>query len=885
MIAVVGVWMALTSWGGSVAVDAELEQAQTFRLYDGLTVFVVNTDGRDFTVSLDVRDLNSGGEGASGIVTSELLFKVSDPDGKPLVREVIPDDGIRESGPPVPPLGWYYVKGGQPTTHWSYSSDPARLAALSKRTVTRAIKGGPKGIYQILLVGTKDLYVTLRLAPALKYAVAPHNGPLHGHGSMFRKSYFYVPRGSVGLYLGFKEYDQPETRRFTVAAPDGKTLFDGKGSELKRGADQFAPTVSFNPPGLYDDKLLILEVSDGPCDYLARIGFFHNQLKSYHVHYGGVLSAVLAPDAETARAVQGGAIDHDGQVFWHRFQVRYYDWLKKLGPEDFVVRDHDGKEIPLVQVKTGGNAWDRGWSFEDLPKREGYIPLCGPHIEMPLCDRIMHDYPVHKNRRALNVAIRDLFERPTRVGGVAVPRPNGYASDGLRNITIGDHTALNGAGGNLAYHFGTWGWPYWRAGWRILQQSDAPQEIKDVIREAFILCGDRLAFGRGAERVNGNAWATLVQGLRYCYEATGDPLQKQVFETYFNAYITEGFGERTGISKSGDCQESLGHDQHYGTYTLDFWSTILADLGDQRFKAVLDRIVELYTYTWCRDANANPWSSRTPHSVAEEVLKRYGFMWKGDPGPDFTVNVNGGGEWFAARRKSYYIVTFHGRLTPVWLGESWGHRQGYGGGCICQLTVPGKGTVIASTLNGYYGDNMELWKWQGFHLHSIVGQMHDGRPLVTADSEHLAGRLVGNVVSSWGEVRDCPMRATRTYTFNDKDIVCELQLGETSYRPIVEGWASKPEISYAYEMIPFMPQATVTLLGADGQAAGALTAEPKEAKTVVLDRGGYGVRVELDKPMKVLRGHQDTLLIQVVEKPTLAGEVALKYRLVPLGDM
>ena len=44
-------------------------------------------------------------------------------------------------------------------------------------------------------------------------------------------------------------------------------------------------------------------------------------------------------------------------------------------------------------------------------------------------------------------------------------------------------------------------------------------------------------------------------------------------------------------------------------------------------------------------------------------------VWKGEPGPDLTVDINNGHEWFAARRSGYYVLTFHGRLAPEWMSE------------------------------------------------------------------------------------------------------------------------------------------------------------------------------------------------------------------------
>ena len=55
-----------------------------------------------------------------------------------------------------------------------------------------------------------------------------------------------------------------------------------------------------------------------------------------------------------------------------------------------------------------------------LPTREGYFTLNGPHWQPPLCDRIMHHWPAHKNRAALNVALRGFIIRRRTGHGTSV---------------------------------------------------------------------------------------------------------------------------------------------------------------------------------------------------------------------------------------------------------------------------------------------------------------------------------------------------------------------------------------------------------------------------------------------------------------------------------
>src|SRR5439155_24664246 len=110
---------------------------------------------------------------------------------------------------------------------------------------------------------------------------------------------------------------------------------------------------------------------------------------------------------------------------------------------------------------------------------------------------------------------------------------------GFRTLTVGDHPVIVKFGGNLGYVFGTYGWHYWRPAWRILQQSDAPQEIKDIIQEAIILGGDRLSMAAGIERTNGNALSHIPMALRYAAEGAQDPLLTKLADTYFGRFAHE----------------------------------------------------------------------------------------------------------------------------------------------------------------------------------------------------------------------------------------------------------------------------------------------------------------------------------------------------------
>ena len=838
-------------------------KSSTYRLYDGITAFVSNEKGKAFTVEVDVRDLNFLENGPR-----EVLLKIYDPDGKAIVRKVIADDGItsgayQHATAAFDHEAWYYVycraHGAEPMVRWSSFSEPKRLAALAKRSFNFKIPEGKPGVYRVLLAGSPDHYATLRIDPELSHGIAGHPTFIHGHGKLFSKSYLYVPKGATGLFFVAGEWDKPRSRTFTIKAPDGKVIFSG--NTLKGYAQE---KIQYETPGKYDDKVLTLEISDGPGDFLLELR--HGLPKDPEVKHRGFrsISAVLAPDEKTARTIRNGAIAHDGKTFWHGYQIRLHEWLKKKKAEEFVVKNKDGKEI-----KT-----------EQLPQRDHFLNVNGNHWRPPPCDKIMHSWSLHKNPAALNLAIKDLIA-------------------GLRSIGPNDHVSVGGPFANMGYEFSNYAWQYWRPGWRIIQQSNASKEIKALLREGLLIAGDRLAFCRGWARVNGNSFALIPTALKYCSEATQDPIQKQLFDTYLERFLNGGWGKRSGIGPSGPVQEGFAYAYHYGSYPMRTWKSVLVDFPkEKRFKSSYDRMRTWFSYTLGDERiAAGPWSSRTHYYPQWSIETEGPFAWKGLPGPDFTVSVNQGNEWFAARRKGYYALTYHGRLSPTWNGFASAGLSGYGGGMICQIQIPGKGPVIASTLNDQYGKQMDPSQWPNFHLHTAVGTCADGRPLISGDSEHFDAKLVGNQVSSSGDLRNATIKINRNYVFEDDAILCKMQLDQFDEQGLLNLWTRSSlhgRVRSVFEMIPFVPNGKkdgkktkdptmVSLKDESGKDLGPIEKSSKEAKTITIDRGGFGARIELEKPLPISRGTNSTILIEIVDEITPASDVHLEYRIIPFG--
>ena len=205
--------------------------ASTHRLYDGITAFVPNPTARTSPSPSTCATSTSSRPGRARCCSRSTI-----PTASPVVREVIPDDGVTSQAflPPRAPgtmrpgtTPTAHMKGTQPMIRWSAFSAPIGWRAVPKRTFTCPIKGGKKGVYRVLLVGAIDHYVTLKIDPELPYAVAGHPDWLHGHGEHVPQELRLRARRHARPARGAGRVRPAAHRRVARSkTADGKVLFD-----------------------------------------------------------------------------------------------------------------------------------------------------------------------------------------------------------------------------------------------------------------------------------------------------------------------------------------------------------------------------------------------------------------------------------------------------------------------------------------------------------------------------------------------------------------------------------------------------------------------------------------------------------------------------------
>ncbi len=805
-----------------------------YRLNDGITFYLDNPEGKDFSIKLTIADLNFFEEGAR-----EILFKVYAPDGNTLVREFIPDDGITNNLFAGRALGWdhelqyyadLYLKGIGIPFRWSELFDEKRLAQLSKRDFQKDIKvNGKKGVYRMVMAGSKDIIFFLSTQPQLKHAVVGHPEWLIFNSKQPFKKFIYIPKNTEAISFAFAEPDQPATRLFKLIAPDGKLLTEGKADGIFRNF--IIPLTNTT----YQEKNLTLEIAGGNNAFMVHCNLLQPKVGAFAEYTGMGSLALFCDDAELSTKLQGGTILYQQELFWHPFQINLYKAIQNyevnLNTNDqeavtnlaILKQIFNGMRLICQSDARGSVTWN------NLAYSLGYS---GCKIFRPI-------WLVMQSKK-IPQEIKDIIKDAT----IMIADRLSVAT-GIERVNGNAFSQINVA---LFY---------------------AAEATKDpFLKQRFEIFWDR--------------WANSGWSKDCGISPSGDVLESFGHDMHYGSYILANWKGKGPWITNGIIEDAS--QDHRFKEALSKIEALYSYLYCQSAKNV--------------PIAANPWSSRTSltsHNF-EHNWRTPENQWKAKSPSNFIISINHGNEWVAAKQQNYYVLIFYGKLPPSFVSDSFGGQCGFGGGVIAQLTIPDKEPIMASTLYGSYGEGMHISNWRNFHIHTLAGSLWDGTPFVSAISEP-AGKLDGNKLNIHGEIRNSPLHFFRNYEFHTDKITASITLSNSIYEPIMHLW-KKPkyyaDIKEAYEIIPLFiekPGKNIkqTLI-VDSKQEFILPTSSNimaSAKAINIFKGDYGLLINLDRDRKIIITSNNTLLIEVINSTTAmpATNAALSYDLQTISNL
>ena len=589
-----------------------------FRLRTAVVFYVHSPQGKPFTVEVGRRDLNYNCYGERPVVV-----EILGPDEEEIVFDEIADDGITSGGDQVGHAGWdhelwYHASlwdaGGLNAVRTDVFSDPAKLLRLPCERRSYSIETATRGVYQVLVMGCSDHWVSFRTSPVLKYGVLGSPDLLYGTGGQFREAHLYLPedietektdddRQVPFVHFWLIEIDEPRTRRLTVSDPGGKPL-----GTLTAPAGR--NTLTLHPENT--DTVWRLRFS-GNGDFMTKIG--------------GV-PAILCPDAETALAIRGSAVPcRDGRLVQHRFQAALWDYLMSMKPADCVA------EVPEMDPE----AWAANENLRQvhLLWKGGYCPLGGALYVLRHAQKVYEGLEDKDDMAAFIRGIahcNQLFGNAAYLYATELKGNVFHQNEKVRNLCLagmlprllrlreGDtlgrsksYTSLSIDGFSLMWNEGAEAFPWLAPG--------LPERVHSAWLAGLRRHANRLAVAAGIEFVLTNMRAAIPTALYHVYRATGDERYKSLSLRHAH-WITEAdHGPFSGQAPAGYFREHFAADGGYNSYTPFQLGKLYSMSHDETVLSSLRRYWRLVSHeilldpdgTWFAGTSYN---SRTGHSAA-----------------------------------------------------------------------------------------------------------------------------------------------------------------------------------------------------------------------------------------------------------------------------
>ncbi|MCX5661603.1 MAG: hypothetical protein NTW19_18150 [Planctomycetota bacterium] len=593
-----------------------------YHLRQGVTFYVVNPSGKDFTVDLDLKDLNIYCQGAQ-----TALVKVYGPEGEVAVDDEIPDDGIVNGGYDQAWAGWDHEQwaraglrdlGAEALFRSDAFSDPRKVEKIRGTVRSYKVKGTKPGVYQVQVVGCDDHFLGFSTTPALKFGVCGHPDFLAGHGSQFKTTYLYVPvrpwyeQSHATCSLWLIEHHYPRTRKLTLfngntPLPLKDIVYETTANSMT--ADQAIGRVEFDAKALKPGMVLKLVNEIVPPNVPApgvaadtgtasggEIVSDPAEMGDFLIRVAGI-PPIFCPDEETCRAIAGGTIAiPDGPAVSFAWQKELWDAVKNLKKEDFVVTPGAGawstiskEELAKIQV----HLWNSGSRPEDVDAAITKVHaalaagpfnlaklLDGPTFDGLNIDDLAVFYlmpfkgnALHQNKALRNIITMALIRQWYRYRAGEV-----IYDDGELNIAYAQ-----------GFH-----WDNWEPVWCM--KNDLDPAVLKAFQKGATAIAQRMFYANGLELVLSNGRTTIPLNLYHAYLITGDERLKALSARYLDRMATALDGPHSGRSATGYFREHFSADGGYCTYPLYQLGRLYNISGDPKVYDLVDKLCKWVCY-------------------------------------------------------------------------------------------------------------------------------------------------------------------------------------------------------------------------------------------------------------------------------------------------
>ena len=724
----------------------------------------------------------------------------------------------------------------------------------------------PAGIYQVRCSMAGPVEVDLRTTPERPFGLMPMRSRLRSvTRDQFVDTYVYVPEGAENL-------------KFRRHGPVSLKITTGKGNQVSLGSEKGTWTV----PLERTDTVLKLDLRIQPDEWcFAGLGGF---------------PVILCPDPETARAIRAGVVEApDGRRFAHPFQVRMWEWIRELDPEELAFQPVDLQpyEKEMLEDPRAAAGLLHRWSplrmlryvaqSQDLdPESPDYGECLNPAVFAAMLSldkpyNPYHDSEVLKKRLLLAMFRHylDLRENDTFRGGW-----NPYSGgDALLYMEPATAFGLGAAAiepdlrslwfeaarrtpDRFAFYIESCAnqSAHWPVIFHWLHRVSGAPGYRELARDLQQRFAD-LAAGRGYQREANGPDATY-QGLAACnqalyYRMSGDEAAKDalrdVYDLFNHTVAPEPDGARFGTSNFAHrTAGSWTHPQYNGGRNL--MQGVLPEVAlwldppptEEELRATIRERL------------------RTPPKPFDEVYKpgiRYCTMvWsrlftdvlypsRRLPGEhrlpvveaeNFTRRI--GGEFTFVRRPAYYAAVYHGSPMPEWMKrrrrvDPDNPRSTYSWNPVQGLSMfwtPAFGNAVLST--SWNGDAVQM-------LRADIGPNQCSFPgywSLETDYDPDSGLLTLR-----NDMVGLPARLTRRIRFGEKEVEQQLQLR----------FEEAVEVQRLYKQIPVFSgkQNGLRILYRTGDDW--TKKPPARCRSIRLgNAGGEGVELDLGRPVGVELG-------------------------------